>query len=90
MILVYTDFPRDIDGLRLEFHGQTRYLKLDGLYIETTWDLLKPLCVCLALLIPVVVASKIFWGSWEVTFGAGSFFVALPMLALTVLSYYEE
>jgi hypothetical protein len=37
----------------------------------------------------VVAGGKLFWGSWEVVFGAGSFIVALPMLVLTMLSYYE-
>jgi hypothetical protein len=45
--------------------------------------------VLLGILICVVAVGKLFWGTWEIVFGAGSFFVALPMLALSLLSYYE-
>lgn len=72
-----------------EFRPQNRYLELDGLYVETAWCPRKCLCVFLGILLSVVIGGKIFWGSWEVVFGAGSFIVALPMLLLTVLNYYD-
>ncbi|USP82663.1 hypothetical protein yc1106_09937 [Curvularia clavata] len=80
---------RQIDLEHSGVGGQTRYLQLDGLYIETTWDPIKCLYVFLGLLICAVVLGKLCWGSWEITFGAGSFLVALPMLVLTVFSYYD-
>jgi hypothetical protein len=72
-----------------EFRPQNRYLELDGLYVETAWCPRKCLYVFLGILLSVVIGGKLFWGSWEVTFGAGSFIVALPMLVLTVLSHYD-
>lgn len=47
---------------------------------------LENVSVFLGILLSV---EKLFWGSWEVTFGAGSFIVALPMLVLTVPNYYD-
>ena len=41
------------------------------------------------ILLCVVAGGKLYWGTWEIVFGAGSFFIALPMLALTLLSHYE-
>jgi hypothetical protein len=59
------------------------------LYVETAWDPIKCLYVFLGILICVVAGGRLLWGSWEITFGAGSFIVALPMLVLAVLDYHQ-
>ncbi|KAH6637809.1 hypothetical protein C7974DRAFT_374445 [Boeremia exigua] len=73
----------------VEFRPQNRYLELHGLYVETAWCPRKCLCVFLGILLSVVIGGKVFWGSWEIIFGAGSFIVALLMLVLTVLNLYD-
>jgi hypothetical protein len=70
-----------------EFRQQNRYLKLNGLYVETVWSVSRCMSVFAVLLLCVVAGGKLIWGSWEIVFGAGSFFVTLPMLVLTALSY---
>ncbi|XP_014550299.1 hypothetical protein COCVIDRAFT_43137 [Bipolaris victoriae FI3] len=72
-----------------DFRPQNRYLELGGLYVETAWCPRKCLYAFLGILFSVLTGGKLFWGSWEVIFGAGSFIVALPMLVLTVLSCYD-
>jgi uncharacterized integral membrane protein len=72
-----------------EFRPQNRYLELDGLYVETAWCPRKCLCVFLGIFSSVVIGGKLVGVSWEVIFGAGSFIVALLMLILTVLSWYD-
>jgi hypothetical protein len=83
------DITRNIGLPVNEFQPQNRYLEIGGLYVETAWCPKKCLFVFLGILLSVVTGGKIFWGSWEITFGAGSFIVALPMLVLTVLSHYN-
>jgi hypothetical protein len=39
------------------------------------------------LTVLVLLAGKLIWGTWEITFAAGAFFIALPMLVLAVLSF---
>ncbi|KAF5845595.1 hypothetical protein GGP41_009380 [Bipolaris sorokiniana] len=82
-------YYRQVSNTFNDFQPQNRYLELDGLYVETAWCPRKCLYVFLGVLFSVVTGGKLFWGSWEVTFSAGSFIVALPMLVLTVLSYYD-
>ncbi|XP_014554781.1 hypothetical protein COCVIDRAFT_39392 [Bipolaris victoriae FI3] len=73
-----------------EFRFQNRYLELTGLYVETAWCPVKSGIAFLSILLPsIVIGGRFFWGSWEVAFGAGSFIIALPMLALAVLSRYD-
>ena len=63
--------------------------RLPNQLFKTLWCPKKCLYVFLGILLSVVTGGKFFWGSWEVIFGAGSFIVALSMLVLTVLSYYN-
>ncbi|EUC31186.1 hypothetical protein COCCADRAFT_38702 [Bipolaris zeicola 26-R-13] len=73
-----------------EFGYQNRYLELTGLYVETAWCPVKSGTAFLSILLPsIVIGGRFFWGSWEVAFGAGSFIIALPMLALAVLNRYD-
>lgn len=72
-----------------EFQPESRYLELDGVYVETARCARKCLYVFLCSLLLVVIGGKFFWGSWEVMFGAGSFIIALPMLVLMVFSYHD-
>lgn len=71
------------------FTGKLRRYKFYGLHIRETWKVERICAVAAVLVAVVVMAGKVFWASWEVVFGAGSFFVAVPMLILAVLSYYE-
>jgi hypothetical protein len=57
-----------------------------GLYIETCFDNRRLLYTTLFLLALVIALGKLAWGSWDVVFGAKSFFVAIPILVLTVIS----
>jgi hypothetical protein len=41
------------------------------------------------LMIFVVLGGKLVWNSWEIVFGAGSFFVAIPMLAMMAITFTE-
>lgn len=60
-----------------------------GLYIETCFDTTRLLRTTLILLILVIILGKLAWGSWDIVFGAGSFFIAIPILVLTTLSYTD-
>jgi hypothetical protein len=46
-------------------------------------------CVCIfgTLAALVLLVGKLIWGTWEITFAAGAFFIALPMLVLAVFSF---
>jgi hypothetical protein len=68
---------------------QDRDEKLNGLYVETKLDRIRCVYVFLGILLCVIAGGRLVWSTWEIVFGAGSFFVALLMLALTLLSYYE-
>ena len=68
---------------------QQNWLKMRGLYIETCFDTTRLLRTTLILLVLVVIFGKLAWGSWDIVFGAGSFFVAIPILVLTTLSYTD-
>lgn len=81
---------RHISFSHNDYQPQIRYLKLNGLYVETVWSVSRCIYVFISLLLSVIGGEKLIWGSWETIFGAGSFIVALPMLALTALSYYES
>lgn len=72
------------------FNAQTRFLKLNGLYIETQWDWIRWIGVFMCIILCTVAVGKLVWNSWEVVFGAGSFMITLPMLALTAMSYFED
>jgi hypothetical protein len=37
----------------------------------------------------VTLGGKLVWNSWEIVFGAGSFFVAIPMLAMAAITYSD-
>jgi hypothetical protein len=78
---------RDIRYPPNVFKPQLRYLELDGLYAKETWKIRRCLYISGALVVLVILGGKFIWGTWEIVFGAGSFFVAVPMLILTVLSY---
>jgi hypothetical protein len=45
--------------------------------------------MCVGLTLFVIFGGKLVWNSWEVVFGAGSFIVAIPMLAMTAITYSE-
>lgn len=68
---------------------QNRDERLNGLYVETKLDRIRCVYVFLGILLCVTAGGRLVWGTWEIVFGAGSFFVALPMLVLTLLSHYE-
>jgi hypothetical protein len=68
---------------------QNRYLILDGLYLSTRLNISRGICVLSGLVILVVLGGKLVWNSWEVVFGAGSFLVAIPMLAMAAITYFE-
>jgi hypothetical protein len=38
----------------------------------------------------VISGGKLVWNSWEVVFGAGSFIVAIPMLVMAAVTYFES
>ncbi|KAH7062158.1 hypothetical protein B0J12DRAFT_227971 [Macrophomina phaseolina] len=95
----YHDVLAGFDGIQFRnykrnspyrgFTGKLRRYKFYGLHIRETWKVERICAVAAVLVAVVVMAGKVFWASWEVVFGAGSFFVAVPMLILAVLSYYE-
>jgi hypothetical protein len=68
---------------------QQNWMERRGLYIETCFDTTRLLRITLILLILVIILGKLAWGSWDIVFGAGSFFVAIPILVLTTLSYTD-
>lgn len=68
---------------------QREWRECRGLYVETCFDGLKAALSALALLIIVLVVGMMVWGSWNIVFGAGSFFVTIPILVLTVFSYSD-
>ena len=68
---------------------QQHWSKKRGLYIETCFDTTRLLCTTLILLILVIILGKLAWGSWDIVFGAGSFFIAIPILVLVTLSYTD-
>jgi hypothetical protein len=44
----------------------------------------------IVLMLSVVLGGKLVWDSWEIVFGAGSFFVAIPMLVMAVITFSES
>jgi hypothetical protein len=64
-------------------------LSLGGLFLRTRLNISKGICISLGLILFVVLGGKLVWNSWEIVFGAGSFVVAIPMLAMTVITYLE-
>jgi hypothetical protein len=45
--------------------------------------------MCVGLTLFVILGGKLVWNSWEVVFGAGSFFVAIPMLVMMAITHFE-
>jgi hypothetical protein len=68
---------------------QNRYLSLNGLYLKTRFNISRGIYVFVGLMIFVVLGGKLVWNSWEIVFGAGSFFVAIPMLAMMAITFTE-
>jgi hypothetical protein len=80
---------RNIRILQPGAKPQRRDLELDGLYVKEGWKIKRCFCIFGTLLVLVLFGGKLIWGSWEVVFGAGSFFIAVPMLVLAGLSYSD-
>jgi hypothetical protein len=76
------EYMKGFRGMHPQYWEERR-----GHYIETCFDTTRLLCTTIILLILVIILGKLAWGSWDIVFGAGSFFVAIPMLVLTALSY---
>jgi hypothetical protein len=64
-------------------------MSLAGLYLRTRLKIWKAICVCVGLVLFVVLGGKLVWNSWEIVFGAGSFVVATPLLAMSAITYFE-
>jgi hypothetical protein len=64
-------------------------LSLHGLFLKTRLITSKGIFICVGLIAFVILGGKLVWNSWEIVFGAGSFIVAIPMLAMTAITYYE-
>jgi hypothetical protein len=89
-ILIGIDVSRDIRHLPNQFRPQNRDLTLHGLYISTRINIRRGICMFIVLMLSVVLGGKLVWDSWEIVFGAGSFFVAIPMLAMAVITFSES
>jgi hypothetical protein len=88
-ILSNTNIARNVRLLLNNYRPQNRDLKLDGLYVKTRLNIRKGICMCVGLTLFVVLGGKLVWNSWEVVFGAGSFFVAIPMLVMMAVTHFE-
>jgi hypothetical protein len=62
---------------------------LGGLFLRTRLNTSKGICFFVVLTLSVILGGKLVWNSWEIVFGAGSFVVAIPMLAMTAITYFE-
>jgi len=68
---------------------QTRDLILNGLYVRTRLNKDRCICAFASLVLFVVLGGKLVWNSWELVFGAGSFIVAVPMLAMMAITHFD-
>lgn len=64
-------------------------MNLDGLYVRTRLNMKRFTCAFAALVLFVVFGGKLVWNSWELVFGAGSFIVAVPMLAMMAITHFD-
>jgi hypothetical protein len=75
--------------LLYDYRPQIRNLRLNGLYVRTRLNISRGICMCVGLTLFVILGGKLVWNSWEVVFGAGSFFVAIPMLVMMAITHFE-
>jgi hypothetical protein len=57
--------------------------------LSTRLNVIRGICVLSGLTMLVTLGGKLVWNSWEIVFGAGSFFVAIPMLAMAAITYSD-
>jgi hypothetical protein len=89
-ILIGIDVSRNIRHVPNQFRPQNRDLSLDGLYISTRINIRRGIYIFVVLMLFVVLGGKLVWDSWEIVFGAGSFFVAIPMLVMAAITLSES
>lgn len=70
--------------------GQSpRYVEFTGLFVTDAWIMHRCVSVLVCSAVLLVLTSKFVLGTWEAAFSAGSFFLAVPMLAMAALAYFK-
>ncbi|OAL05398.1 hypothetical protein IQ06DRAFT_68332 [Phaeosphaeriaceae sp. SRC1lsM3a] len=85
----FVHYYRNIRRPPNSFQPQNRDLSLEGLYLRTRLNISKGIFVCVGLILLTILGGKLIWNSWEIVFGAGSFIVAIPMLAMTAITFFD-
>lgn len=64
---------------------QPRYEEFYGLFVTDAWIVRRCVCAFIGTTVLVVPGFKVLLGSWEAAFTAGSFILAIPMVAFAAL-----